>query len=329
MKRFLKNICILALIVIPLLYALDYAVTKGLRRSRQEEFAVWNDIYNSKINADVLIMGSSKARMMVSPFALHGALNLSCYNIGMDSWQFSMQYARFRVYLQHNRKPSYIIQVIDIPFFSDRADLYDAVQFIPYLHDTIISNITDRYTGRFTTAEKYIPFFKYNQHLSVIREGLTRYFYPFQLYKGNPLGYHPYDLNWDSTFDHFKHDNPNGIRIGITKRVLDEYDTYLKYCKANNIKVIMLYTPVYYEEPAYINNAAEIKDLFTTLSRKYDMPIIDNSNDTLSLHKKYFFNSQHMNETGTNIYSRTLADEVKKLVIAPRPAPNDKAGVIQ
>ena len=315
MKRFLKNICILALMVIPLLYALDYAVTNGLRKSKQEEFAVWNDIYDSKINADVLIMGSSKARMMVSPFTLQEALHLTSYNIGMDSWQFSMQYARFQVYLQHNRKPSYIIQVIDIPFFSDRADLYDAVQFIPYLHDTIISNITDRYTGRFTTAEKYIPFFKYNQHLSLIKEGLSRYFNLFQFYKGfNPRGFHPYQLTWDNTFDHFKQANPNGIRIGITKRVLDEYDAYLQYCKANNIKVIMVYTPVYYEEPAYINNAAEIKGLFTTLSQKYDMPIIDNSNDTLSLHKKYFFNSQHMNKTGADIYGPMLAEEVKGMI---------------
>jgi hypothetical protein len=314
MKRFLKNILYLVLIVLPAWYALDYMTTHGLRKSTTDQFAEWNDIYGGKSRANLLIMGSSKARMMISPAVLDTMFHVNSYNMGMDGWQFTMQYARFRIYLQHNPPPAYIIQVIDMPFFNDRTDLFEYDQFIPYLHDTIISNITDRYSGRFTFAERIIPLFIYNQHFTLIKEGLSAFFTKDPEQHSHLKGYKPWKLQWDGSFDRFKRSNPQGITEVILQRVVNEFEAYLSYCRAHHIKVIMDYTPVYYEEQPMERNAAAIRQLFTRLSMKYDMPILDYTHDSLCYQKKYFFNSQHMNVAGAEIYSKTLAHDLDKII---------------
>ena len=52
-------------------------VDAGLRKSRNAYFANWNDLYNSKINADLLIMGSSRAEFHISPKILDSLLTLN------------------------------------------------------------------------------------------------------------------------------------------------------------------------------------------------------------------------------------------------------------
>jgi len=314
MKLFLKNLFFLVLLVIPLLYVVNYITDKGMSKSGMEKFAEWNDIYASRINANVLIMGSSKAKMIISPKILDSTLHVNSYNLGMDGWQFNMQYARFRIYLQHNKKPAYIIQAIDFPFFEDRADLFEYDQFIPYLTDSIIRNTTSQYTGRFTFPELYFPFFKYNHHLTLIQEGIKNYFKKDSASPIPTKGYQPWELTWDSSFNNFKRSNPDGIKVAIQKKMVDEFTEYLQYCKDNNIQVIFEMSPVYCEVFPMEKNLNDVQQIFNQLASKYNIPILDYSRDTLSLHKKYFFNSQHLNKTGAEIYSHTLANGLKDII---------------
>jgi len=261
-------------------------------------------------------MGSSKAKMMVSPFILDTVLHMNTYNLGMDGWQFNMQYARFKIYLQHNKKPRYVLQVIDFPFFDDRKDLYNYEQFIPYLSDTIIRHVTSQYIGRFTFPELYLPFFKYNRHLTLIQEGIKCYFKK----KDNTIlpgskGYEPWQLMWDSSFSTFKKANPGGIKTVIQRRIVAEFEEFLSYCNANNIKVILEFAPVYHEEYLMEKNVGDVLQIFNGLSLKYSVPIFDHSNDSLCYDKKYFFNSQHLNKDGAELFSTTVANDLKDSIL--------------
>ena len=74
MKRFVLRLLLFCLLPLPLLYALGKVVDSGLKRSRSLLFSEWNDIYDGKINADMLILGSSKAWVQFSPLILDTAL---------------------------------------------------------------------------------------------------------------------------------------------------------------------------------------------------------------------------------------------------------------
>ncbi|MBE2208298.1 MAG: hypothetical protein IAE84_11975, partial [Saprospiraceae bacterium] len=69
------------------------------------EFEVWNDIYNSNVNCDIAIYGSSRAWVHIDPKILSHILQLNVYNFGIDGHNFWLQYLRHIEFLKYNPKP--------------------------------------------------------------------------------------------------------------------------------------------------------------------------------------------------------------------------------
>lgn len=131
MNKFLKKCLIFVLLILSTLIILDIAVSKGLRKSEDMMLAEWNDIVSGNINADIIINGSSRAWVDVSPQILENRLNLSVYNIGLDGYPFYMEDMRYELFLKYNNKPKYLIQTLDVFSLSKRIGLYEVTQFFP------------------------------------------------------------------------------------------------------------------------------------------------------------------------------------------------------
>ena len=161
----------------------------------------------------------------------------------------------------------------------------------------------------------HFPLLKYNNQFTCIAKGIANYFgYQNTKDVDRYKGYRPYTNNWDGSFDAFKKENANGIERAIPDSNLKEFETYLDYCNKNNIKVIMAFAPVYYEEMLLEKSKANFIALFTNLAQKYNCTFLDYTTDTLCNHKTYFYNSQHLNKAGAEIYSLHLATDIKKII---------------
>ncbi|MES2702886.1 MAG: hypothetical protein V4649_09620 [Bacteroidota bacterium] len=315
MKRILYKILLLTLPVIALFYALQYIVNNGLRRSKMQYYAVWNDIYNGATHADILITGPSRTWMQISPRILDSVLPLNSYNIGIDGWYFPMQYARFRVFMQHNPKPKYVIQNVDLLLFLDRKDLFLSEQFLPYLGDTIIRNITNDYKGKYSFAEYWFPLFRYNNHINLIKEGVRSYFQvgrqsTNKLYKG----YAGIDQPWNNVYEEVIKHNPNGITRENDPKVVKLFEEYLEYCKQNGIQLIFVFQPILNEELALEKSAGAITGLIKKYAAEYNIPYLDYSNDAICYDRRYFIDHQHLNREGAELFSRKLAADLKPVI---------------
>ncbi len=315
MKKLIAKLIFLLILPVPFLFLLSNMVDKGLRRSRMEFYNQWTDVYSGKTNADMLLCGSSRMVFQVSPKVMDSVLSLNSYNIGMSGWTFNMQYDRLKIYLQHNKKPRYIVQGIDFACLGRREDIFEYEQFLPYLHDTIIRRATDECRGRFTNREIYFPFFKYNNHYYLVKEGLNCYFNTGRQkqstrYKGfaNTRG------NWNYVFEKVKQANPNGIYNDISPRTLADFDDFLSYCRQNDIRIILEFSPVYYEEKILEKNAERIIDTIKNHAKKFNVPFLDYTTDTICNDKKYFFDSQHLNAMGGQLFSVKLANDIKRMI---------------
>ena len=51
--------------------------------------------------------------------------------------------------------------------------------------------------------------------------------------------------------------------------------------------------------------------MYRDISTKYSIEFYDYSNDSLCFDKKYFYNASHLNNTGAEIFSKTLARDLK------------------
>ncbi len=315
MKKLFINIFLFLCIIIPPYYLLDHVVTKGLRNTNFANGCL-NDIYNSRVNADLIIVGSSRAKVHYNPLILDSILHLNSYNIGLKGHRFQLQYPVFNIYMAHNKKPKYVIQNIDPSLLEPREDFFEYEQFIPYANDSIIKKYTKGMKGAFTVPELYMPLFIYNGHTDFIVKGIKSYFHR-SVGKSKKIvikGFEPNSEIWDGRFEIFKKQYPNGITIKNSDTIKKEFEDYLAYCKSNDIKVIFVVTPVYYEETKMVNNLPELMALFNQYAKTYNIPMLDYSNIPLCFDKKYFYNSQHLNAMGADLFSLQLARDLKKYI---------------
>lgn len=316
MKNTIRNLLVAFLLIVPLLYVLQYWADKGLRKTKRLPFATWTDIYQSKINADVLIIGSSRAQYMVSPKILDSILGINTYNLGMNGWGTDMQLARFKIFLQHNKPPKYIIHSIDLKIFDKRDDLWEYEQFLPYLDDTIIVNNTRQYEGRFTFPELYFPAFKYNKNLGIMYNGIKGNFvsetktYQYKGYVSNDINWNYVD--YESGLKLF----PNGMMTEIELDTRARFNEYIKFCKINNIKLIFEMAPMYYLGFLHMKNRQQIIDMIKECSLKNDITFLDYTDDTICYNQKYFYNTMHLNKRGAELFSVRLANDIKQYINA-------------
>jgi len=311
--KFISRSILFAAILYPIFFFLQRVTDKTLLRSRFKEYSVWNDIYASKINADLIIVGSSRAVAHVSSPILDSALHINSYNLGMEAYDFKMQYARMRVYLQHNTTPKYVLTGLDVFSLYKRDSLYHPQQFLPFLHDSIIRNACNGYGGEFSFLTDYIPYFKYHAEPEITAETYSILF-DKQHYFAPPdprKGYTPYDGNWDGAFDRFKLAHPKKMIQEINDYQIRELENYLADCQNRGIKNILLYTPEYWEIQESYENRPDIIALYKKLALKYNATFLDYSNDPICHDKSKFFNSQHLNKLGSEIFTRKLANDLK------------------
>ncbi len=315
MKRFVLRLLLFCLLPLPLLYAFSYIVDMGLRRSNSYYYSEWNDIFHGAVNADLVITGSSRAYVHVSPKILDSALGLNTYNLGMNGTKFLMQYDRFKIYLQHNKKPRYVVQTLDFSMLAENYELYAYQQFLPYLSDPDIRQMTEKYKGKFGFGEYYFPMFKYNNQNALVVEGLKS-FLGHSATGPKYKGYEGQLKPWDAAFAAA---NSNGPGMSPYDQVIDsqsltKFNEFLALCSRENIKVILVFPPIYSEFIPVFRNRQAILSLFESAAAKYNFPFLNFLDDELCADKHMFYNSQHLNKTGAEIFSRKLAAKLSGIV---------------
>jgi hypothetical protein len=318
-RTFILRLFPLCILLLGILSLLSYVSDKGLKGNADHEYGGWNDIYNARANSDLLIMGSSRATYHFSTPILDSTLGFSSYNLGMMGWEFRMQYARLKIYLQHNRKPRYIVESLDGITLCDRPDLgASAEQFIPYLSDTLIRNACKGYEGSYTFPDYYIPYYKYTHRLSDAFIGYKRFVSTYitkRPYLDCIKGYYPQDIGWDGSFDKFEQTTPlHSYAIRPDPKTVHDFEEFLGFCSLNGIRLIFVYSPEYYKVLPYYSNHDSIMGLYRQYADRYHIPFLDFSGHPLSQEKQYFFGSQHLNRGGAEIFSRILADTLKKII---------------
>ncbi len=314
MKKFTLRLLLFCLLPLPLLYGLNYVIDNGLRKSRSYFYAEWNDLFNSKINADVIVCGSSRAWVHISPKILDSMLHVNSYNLGMDGTQFMMEYDRFKIYLKHNKKPKYVIQTLDYHSFMEKYELYGYQQFLPYLNDTDVWAMTKNYKGKFGFMEQNFPLFKYNNQEVIAKEGVRSFFNKGEVSK-KYKGYEGQTLGWDYAFANAGKAVPiEPFVLWYDKKSVEKFYEFLEYCKQQGIKVILVFPPIYKEFlPTFIHKE-DILAIYNGAAQKYNVPLLNYLDDTLGDNKRMFYNSQHLTKPGSEILTAKVAARMKELM---------------
>lgn len=310
MKKFFINIILYSVVIILFFWIITIVTDQGLKKSNFQDFEEWNCIMEGRVNADVLIQGTSRARWQYNTFILDSVLHISSYNLGMDAAAFETQYLRYKIYMQNNKPPKLIIQNVDWNTMAKYNSLFREYQFFPYLNNKNV-RISLRDSELFPKINLYLPFLKYSKELKIVAAGFSEFFnirhYPPSKHKG----YVALDNQFNErVFEGRKTETDNDCNWDISIEEL--FTEFLDDCKARGIQVILVLSPPYYEIKPYMKKCVDMESYYGQIAEHNSVDLLDYSDLPMSQDKYYYSDPTHMNKYGAELFSLTLANDLKQ-----------------
>jgi hypothetical protein len=309
-------------------YALQALIDHGMRRIHANDIGALNDALAGKVNARIVINGSSRAMSHYDPDILRSATGESTFNLGRNGSQTDIQVAVLKAYLRHNATPEIVIQNLDHFSLLTTRELYDPGRYIPYLDEPEIYHTVQQITPD-AWKWKYLPLYGY-----AVEDMRMTWFLGLRQSIGfgprvqkNLLGYLPRTTTWNSEFAAFAADNPNGVTVSIEPKAVDELNELADICHSKGIQLILVYSPEYYSMQKLVNNRREIFGKFEEIARRAHAPLWDYSDSSICKSQDYFSNSQHLNRNGAEAFSAELGTRLagylktREVVATGHPTP--------
>jgi hypothetical protein len=230
--------------------------------------------------------------------------------LGINGLAFWHIYLRHKELLKYNKTPKYIIVSIDDFSLIKSVNLFQRDQFLPYMFGNNNFRKYLRDVSSFSFFDYYVPLLRYYGRRNAIKEAIGCSFA-----KENPIplrkkGYLTLDINWNNDFERAQ-TNLGLIEIRNDPTSIDLFNNFLYECSLNKIIVILINSPEYIEGQLFVKNRDEVIKIYKEFSKKYGIVFLDYSNDEMCFHKEYFFNAQHLNKTGAELFNRKLARDLK------------------
>ncbi len=311
MKTFLLQILSYTCCVALLAIILDPVLSTTIKRhSTDNTYETWNEMLAGDINADLIIMGSSRAWVQYSPLILDSILHINSYNVGFNARSFNGQLMRYKIYREYNTKPKYIIQNIDFlatlgVILSGNRTAIDNVggqkQFYPYVYDErFMQHITDSLSW----AELHIPYYRY---YGSAKEILFPSNYNVQQYKG----YAPHDLKWQNN----NIDSQDSLYFVCYDEVLRMFCDYVQDAIEEGISIIFVYSPPHISVTNRIADMDRMRVTFDSIAQLYNIPVLDYHFVPFASDTSYFYNGTHLNPRGAELFTTILANDLDSLGI--------------
>lgn len=302
MKKFLKNSVMFFSFVIVIVCLIQLLISLRIKDKVVTGYDNWDT--TSNVNADLILLGSSRCQAHFDPRFFVKTYHLKTVNIGMNGHsELSASILRLQNYLSKNKAPKYAILSFDpatIPGnienntnFIDKNN-YARFAFLPSKEN---DDLVDYF--KFDNYEKYIPLyalFKYQLFEDCVTLKNSIIF---------PEGFQLNDEKWDTIkypiSDVNKKHYFKSNQIQVVAKALSEFDNV---CKKYNIKLICIQTPVY--KIAYDVKAFAAPKL---ICKSLKIPFLDVNAAYIRNNINYFYNPIHLNKNGVMEMNKLFKNE--------------------
>jgi hypothetical protein len=290
----------------------DFAVNRGLQSMDTSIYGVTNRLMQGKINAQVVITGSSRAASHYDPRIISAETRLRAFNLGRNGSQTDMQLAVLETYLKHNRRPLVVVHNLDGFSFETTREVYNAAQYVPYLSDSNLYEPLRRIDPEIWKS-RYVPLYGYvAEDMSFAwLLGLKALigWYPRETLHD---GFDPRPISWSDEFERFKAENPHGIRWPVEPEGVRLVNKLAEICRENKSRLVLVYSPEFTGIQSLTLNRKQIFSRFREMAARNQLPLWDYSDWKHAGDTAYFANSEHLNATGAKVFSEELGAALKR-----------------
>jgi hypothetical protein len=294
-------------LIVILIFATNAMINVGLRHITTCDFGVSNRVMTGRINAEILITGSSRALTHYDSRVIQKITGRQTFNIGLNGSQTDMQLALFKAYLNHNVKPKLVVNNLDLFSFVTSHEIYDPAQYMPYLKEEAFYHAICRvYPDAWKW--KYLPLYGY-----LVEDNLFKWllgvkgFLGFQGKEDRFQGFLPRHTTWTGDFKKFRDAHPEGVKFDIEPQGVRDLTELVQICRQQGIAIMFVYSPEYAEMQMLERNRREIFARFREICNRFNVPLWDYSESPLCQSRTNFYNSQHLNAEGAEAFSTDLA----------------------
>jgi hypothetical protein len=301
-----SGLAVFLLAAVLLTCGLHLVVQAGMRRIRGGAVGDFNLIADGRVNADLIISGSSRAVLHYDPDILEKATGLKAFNIGRIGARTYVHTGVLNFYLHHNLSPRMLIENADLNSMEVASDLYDLPQYTPYLSDDALYEALRLRYPRIWLA-RYLPLYGY-----VANDVEFRHYQGLQALRGvQPSegyrkGFLPSRRTWTDAFARLKA-NRKALSYQSDSDGVRDFEAFLSAARSRGIPTVVVFSPVYYEHLAMVDGLNQIRASFAAVARKYNAEFWDFTDlEPVSRDTRYFFDSTHMNARGATVFSEVL-----------------------
>ena len=291
---------------------IDVMISSGLRKTDIRKYSVWNDIYKGGIDADLLVIGSSRAWCSYNTYILDSLLDCNSYNLGLDGHTFEAQLIRYNTYRRYNSKPSLVLVNTDfLSTLSNSADSrYEREQFFPYIRDSRLINSVAK-DKHITWLERFVPLLRYYGYREDIENGIKafggkRVFSDGGMHKG----YRGNDYIWDQAS--LKSDMVRNVEIDW--RIVAQLDSFVNDSYKEGVQIVFVKSPVYQPLFDHFTGIAQTDSIFDAIAEKHHLPVLDYYSSPIGLDSSFFYNPSHLNKKGSEVFTRELCGDLRSIL---------------
>ncbi len=293
------------LIFFILIYVMDLATGTGLRHLYfsgrvGRYFDLTYAIDSTK--ADIIVIGSSRAKNDYVAQNIEDSLHLSCYNAGYEGSLFLHQYAVLKCILRRyhpkiiiwdywrglEKNPEDYLELSTLlPYYKSHEDVRPIINLRgPYERYKLISKIYPYNSTVIYTLNKKINFYK-NTDKDDSHKGFT------------PL----YGV-WKDTVELL-----DKIVTPIDSVTQAAYLSVINFCNYNHIKLFVVIAPHY----ALYKSTPNYDSIARALAIRNKVQFLDFSKDTTFIkpYNPYFSNRIHLNKKGAEVFTKKLISNIK------------------
>ena len=255
---------------------------------------------------DLMFLGSSRAAHHYVPQVFEDSLGMSCYNAGSDGMCIYYHYGILASRIQRGCPPKMVV----LEVISTDAEVSQGATFS-------LDAALDRYAphyGEFAEIDSLFAFNGWKEQMKLMSKA---YKYNSKLVQTIKCNYIPWpeDRGYEALTGVMEIENggmiadilsPTSDIPNIEERKLVYIQKFIDDCKANNIKLVMCYSPY------YGHNIPKSILIIEELAEKNDVDFLNYGNDMRFQNPKYFQDASHLNDLGAKEYSKAISCILKK-----------------
>lgn len=288
MKYFIQKCTFVILIILILDLCIGQLANYLMKNIPESNAYVSHVIYSTLYKqADILILGASKAKHGIDPLMLEDSLHLETYNTGEDGCDMSFYNLMLQCFISRHKPKIVILDMAPLA-------LSQKPNFPKFLYG--LSKVTNNFCTEVEPLQERIKLssnlYRLNGFFSLLPSTLLK--------KNKP------DKGFLPLIGTLKDDKINTkADIPINKKEITFLNEVVNTCKARDIKLYIFISPTYF------HNVPKFNKWLSSYCNTNNVTLFDMSTNEKFKSPELYYDNDHLNQQGANLYTNEIIRLIK------------------